>query len=118
MSDSLDGLSERARLAQAIAEFVLDQRFGGPYGGDVVKRGRFYSIGFSVNALLDGEVRVYGTKFIQVIARGRLALSAAGDSYVFDTEENAKRFIQAAYVAHDRETALAVPTDPSRGEQA
>lgn len=61
--------SERALIAERIAEVIRELELTSPFGGDVTppKDGRrYYAILFSWPRTLDGLVRVYGPKFILV----------------------------------------------------
>jgi hypothetical protein len=98
-------MSPRAEIAQRIATFVLENDMAQVFGGDVVKSGRYYEIGFSLRRTLDGSVRVYGPKFIQVAYGG----SYGRDSKVFDSEANAVEFLRLAFVKFDMAAADDVP---------
>lgn len=82
------------------------------FGGDVVKSGRYYAIGMSLPAVLDGEVRVYGPTYILIRMVGRFV--GGEDSRVFASEEHALAFLTARFVDHDEDAAERVPTKPPR----
>jgi hypothetical protein len=103
-------MSARAELAQRIADFVCEHDLAQVYGGDVSSAGRYRAIGFSRCASLDGEVRVYGPKFIQVLYQTRDHTLPREDAPVFTSEEHALEFLRLAFVEHDGESALEIPT--------
>lgn len=111
--------SERRPVAERIAAFILDNDLANPFGGDVAlkqsgKR-KFYSVSFSRPAVLDGQIEVYSPKFILVQAQGRLA--QAGDQRVFESEENALRYLRLAFVEFKFDEALLVPTKPPKASR-
>jgi len=80
-----------------------------PFGGDVNQSQdhRSYDILFAKPRTLDGLVRVFSPKFIQVMTQGR---AAPGYHYapVFACEAHAKEFLEAI-AASDNDRALAIP---------
>lgn len=99
--------SPRHQLAQRIANFILESRLANPFGGEVTQHGRYYSVLMSIPRSLDGEVRIYGPKFIHVRLVG--PLSHIGSDFVFESEANALAFLKAWLVDFDSEAALAIP---------
>lgn len=61
-------MSERAQIAERIAETIRELGLTNPFGGDVSRPEgqRYYGILFARPRTLDGLVRVYGPKFILV----------------------------------------------------
>jgi hypothetical protein len=101
-------MSERSDIATRIANFICENNLANPFGGDVEqsKDKRYYGVLFSVPRLLDGFVRVYSPKYILIETQGRLVPQNA----VYESEENALKFMRLAYVEHNTEAAYAVPT--------
>jgi len=102
--------SPRALLAERIAAFVRDndlaQVFGGESDLDKNKDGRRYrSVDFSLARTLDGTVRIYSPRFIQILSAGPHGTG----SEVFTSEADALAFMQARWVDFDHEAAEAVP---------
>lgn len=107
--------SERQLIAQRIATFIIENRLANPFGGDVHqstdKKGRPYTVLFSVPRVLDGLVTVYGPKFILINTQGGLSL---GDGSVFESEADALKFMRLAFVDLKRDEAADVPTKAPR----
>lgn len=104
--------SERAQIAQRIADFVTANDLDNPYGGEAhrLDGDRFYHVLLSLPRTLDGIVKVYGKKFIQVQLHGRLTAGSA----VFESEDDALAFLRATLVDFDSEAANAVPRKGDR----
>lgn len=90
--------------------FVRDHELADPYGGDVVQSGRYYAVGLAKPAVLDGEIQVWGPKFIHVHLVGRLA--GGERDGVYTSEADALKFLKALLVDYDSEAADAVPVKP------
>jgi hypothetical protein len=105
---SLPDVSERQAIAERFAAFIRDHGLANPYGGDVGGGGRYYTVGLAVPRYLDGEIRVYGPHFIQVLLTG--ALVGGERRSVFTSEAEAFEFLRLALVEHDLDGAEAVPT--------
>jgi hypothetical protein len=103
-------VSAREDLAQRIADVIVQHRLTSPYGGDVNKAGNHYSVLFSTPRVLDGVVNVYGPKFIQVTYQTQYRDLPNRDNRVFESEQATVEFIEAAFVAHDFQRAVAIPT--------
>ena len=107
--------SERQQIAQRIAQFILDNDLANPFGGDVDQttgKGRPYSVLMSVPRYLDGQVLVYGPKFILINMDGPLARHGTG--FVYESEQHALDFLRLMLVEHDSEKALAIPTKAAK----
>lgn len=100
--------SPRQQLAQRIADFIVANQLANPFGGDVYQNQRHYGVLMSIPRVLDGEIRVYGPKFIQVRLQGPMA--SIGSDFVYESEQNALDFLRLYLVEHNRDAALAVPT--------
>jgi hypothetical protein len=100
-------MSARIDVAQRIADFIDEHGLARVFGGEVAQSGdkKYYSIGFSLPATLDGTVRVYSPKFILVEFAGR---HGNGRS-VFDSPENVLAYLMARFVSFDLVAADAVP---------
>lgn len=99
--------SPRAALALRLAETIRHSDLDSPYGGDVSKNGRYYGIGFSMPNTLDGEVRVFGSRFIQIRAQG--ALVSGEFNAVYESEDAALTAL-TALANCDTEALHAIPT--------
>jgi hypothetical protein len=100
--------TERGALAHRIADFINGHDLNNPFGGEVAQMKRYYGVACSMPRGLDGDIRVYGLKFIQVLLVGPLVHGERRE--VFDREENALAFLKALLVDFDSEAADAVPT--------
>jgi hypothetical protein len=109
-------MSARSELAGRIAAFVCDNQLCQVYGGDVEKCGRYYGIGISQCRNLDGEIRVYGPRFIQVAFECRYHNLPQRDSRVFTSEADAIEFLRLAFVEYS-DDAMDVPVKPAKGEK-
>ena len=105
--------SEREAIAIRLGAFLVKNNLCQVFGGDVHKHGRYYSVAFSLRRTLDGEVRVYSPKFIQVLMTGPSAWVGNG-SDVFESEQAAIDFLRLALVEHKHEEATAVPRKAGR----
>ena len=106
--------SERQQIAQRIADFIIANELANPFGGDVDQttgKGRPYSVLMSI--LLDGQVLVYGPKFILITMQGRLARYGTG--FVYESEQHALDFLRLMLVEHKADEALAIPTKAEKG---
>jgi hypothetical protein len=102
-------LSKRANLAQHLASLVTQLHLTSPYGGEAHQQDKYYSIGFSKAAILDGEIRLYSEKFIQISWQTAIRDLPLKDSLVFETIEHAEKFIELAFVSYDYQQAFAIP---------
>lgn len=91
--------SARQQACQRIADAIIENGLANPFGGDVFKDGRYYSTLFSIPRLLDGVVRLYSEKFIQVQAEGPLG---KGHSAVYTSVDDAVEAILCICVVGDR----------------
>lgn len=107
-------MSTRQDLACRIAQFICHNELTRPYGGDVTKSINHYSIAFAdcgpAGGVLDGVVKVYGPKFIQIMYLTQYRDLPHKDSRVFTSEADAIDFLNNAFVRRDFEAALAIPT--------
>jgi hypothetical protein len=99
--------SERQLVAERIAKYIRCNRWTAPFGGDVHKDGKAYSILFAKPRMLDGLVRVWSPKFILIQCQGP---SAHGNwSAVYESEQDAMRFLRLAFAEHKWMEAMEVP---------
>lgn len=103
-------MSERKDLAQRIADVINNGRLSSPYGGQVSTQGRCYVVGFSVPVLLDGEVKVYSHKFIQVKFTTLIRDLPHKSSRVYGSEGDVIQFLREAFIKRNYEKALLIPT--------
>lgn len=109
-------LSKRAILAQNIASLVTQLHLTSPYGGEVHQQDKYYSIGFSKSAILDGEVRVYSEKFIQISWQTAIRDLPLKDSLVFESIEHVEQFLKLAFVSYDYEQAFNIPVKTKKAK--
>jgi hypothetical protein len=109
-------VSARSELAERIAAFVCEHSICQVYGGDVERCGRYYSIGISQCRNLDGEIRVYGPKFIQVAFECRYHNLPQHDSRVFTSEADALKFLRLGFVEYS-DQAMDVPVKAPKGAE-
>lgn len=102
--------SKRSELAERFADLIRKLRLTTPYGGDVGQEGRYYSITFAKPRTVDGVVKVYSPRFIQMSYQTGFRDLPPKDSRVFTSEKNAKDFLKAAFIDLDFDKALSIPT--------
>lgn len=103
-------ISPRRKAVYEIADFIGRNDLTRPYGGDVNSHGKYYSVTFCKPANLDGEVRIYGPRFIYVGYQSRYQHITSRDHLVFTSVQHALDFLRYAFVEFDGEQASAVPT--------
>jgi hypothetical protein len=103
-------MSERSQIAEQIAQFIRDNNLTNPFGGDVSKMDRYYSVLFSRPATLDGLVRVYSPSFILIEFSGKYGR----EQRVYVGSENAIQYIKLRFVDFDETAANAIPTKPRK----
>ena len=92
-------MSKREEVAQELADFIIENNLCNPFGGTVNKakneftKRTYYSVLFSRPAILDGEVQVYGEKFIRIISFG----PAGGPPEVLRSKEGALNFLKEKF---------------------
>lgn len=106
-------MSERADIAQRLAEFVSANQLAQIYGGDVsqdqTKKGKPYNVGFSVARYVDGNILIYGPKFINVGYQTAYRDLPSRDQRVFTSIDDAERFLRLAFVELKFQEALDIP---------
>lgn len=102
-------MSERSDIAERIAVLFRTHGMTTPYSGDVIKSGQKYTVLFSMPAILDGAVNVFGPKFIQITYQTQFRDLPNRDNRVFESEKDAFNFLFEAFVYRNFQAALAVP---------
>jgi hypothetical protein len=93
---------------------VRDSRLNRPYGGKalpaIINKLRLYKVNFRQTLDVNGEIRVYSPKFIQVAydVKGR-----KGEP-VFESEENAEKFFKLGVIEGKWEEAEKIPQKPPK----
>jgi hypothetical protein len=107
-------MSERADTFKTVLDFVdshhLDHIFGASGLSDDKK---YYYTTLSIARNMDGEVKVYSPKFIQIKWQTRYHILPQSGSLIFDSVDNVLAFLRLAFVEFD-EAANYVPTKPTR----
>lgn len=110
-------MSARSQASQQILDFLADNGLcnvlGGENGYGPGKKYRF--ILFDKPATLDGEVRVYGPKFIQILSVGPLG-DGEGNLQVFESVEHALAYMKARWVDFDHKAADKIPRKPKKDQ--
>lgn len=101
-------MSVRSDAILAIATKIRELNLASPYGGDVSQSGRFYCTLFCLPRDLDGNIYLYGTKFIVVEWRSRITTVSHVGKAVFASVQDVIEFLEAAFVKRDRDAAAAV----------
>lgn len=104
--------SPRNLLAIDIAQTIIDGGLTQPFGGDVTlvtQPKPHYSIAFAKPRILDGSVEVYAPTFVVVSWETGIRDLPHRAKRVY-TAENAKKFIQLAFVELKFREAEAIPT--------
>lgn len=111
-------MSARTEAFKKIMDFLHnpDNRMSEVYGciEGISKDKKYRYSTFCHARTLDGEVRVYGPKYIMVRWQTAYRNLPHEDTLVFDSADNAVKFLRLAFVEHDRDAALEVQT---RGEK-
>jgi len=110
-------MSSRGELAKEAFRWIEEWNLVGPIGGDYGKltenKKTYYALGFSKPRILDGFIKIYAPKFVQVKFQTRYNALPHRASYVYNSLDEALQFIYLAFVKYEYETALAVPTRPT-----
>lgn len=105
-------MSKREEIINQIADFISENGLAEVYAGDVgISDDKKYRwVNFCKARTLDGEVRVYGPKWILVIYKTAFRALPARDSRVFTSVDNAIKFLDLAFVKFDFDGAHEVLT--------
>lgn len=104
--------SERHKLADRFAEFIIKNGLTQPYGGDVTLslKGRpHYCVLFCYPRTLDGQIAVYSHNFIVIQYQTGYRNLPSDDRRVYTSEADAMKFLDLAFVQHKADEALAIP---------
>ena len=102
--------SSKGDIAERLAKVITDLRLDNPYGGAAHKENRAWAVGFSKPGTVDGVVRVFGPRFIQVKYQTSFRDLPRRDSRVFLSEADAANFLELAFVRLRFEDALNIKT--------
>lgn len=106
-------MSSRAELAKEASRWIEEWKLVGPTGGDYGKygagRGSYYAVGFSLPRTLDGMIKIYSTKFMQVKFQTMFHALPHRASFIYKSLDEALQFVNLAFVRHEYEVALAIP---------
>ena len=102
-------MSARSEAAQKISEKLFEYDLNEVYGINVGFEGRCYHISFCKARILDGSVRYFGDKFVQVTWQTAIRAMPQNGNAVFTSAENALEFIRLAFVEFDADAAFAIP---------
>lgn len=102
-------MSARSDAAQQISEKLYDFELNEVYGINVGFEGRSYHISFCKARILDGVVRYFGDKFVQVTWQTGIRSMPQHGNAVFTSAEAALEFIRLAFVEYDTDAAFAIP---------
>jgi len=104
-------MSKREEIMDQISEFIEENHLARVYSGSGVSSDKKYRyVLFSLPRNLDGEVRIYGPRFILVRYQTRYGSLPHRDNRVFTSAQNAIQFLQKAFVEFKFDEALAIPT--------
>lgn len=104
-------MSKREDIMLQISDFVEENRLARVYSGTGISEDKKYRyVLFSLPRNLDGEIRIYGPKFILVRYQTRYGSLPHRDNRVFTSVQDAIQFLQKAFIDFDFEEALAIPT--------
>ena len=104
-------MSDREDLTERISDFVFCNSLATVYSGtDIDKSKKFRYVLISKPRVLDGVVRVYGSKFIYVSYQTAYRDLPAKDTRIFTSVYDALNFLQLAFVEYKFDEALEVPT--------
>ena len=104
-------MSKREDIMLQVSDFIEEKHLARVYSGCGLSDNKKYRyVLFSLPRNLDGEVRIYGPKFILVRYQTRYGSLPHQDNRVFTSVQDAIQFLQLAFVDFDFDKALAIPT--------
>ena len=103
-------MSEREELMGRIVEFCGANGLNEVYGIIEANVGKYRSLTICKARILDGEIKIYSPKFIQVKWQTAIRALPERDSKVFTSAEHTIAFLKAAFIDHDYKAAEEVPT--------
>ncbi|MDP7365867.1 MAG: hypothetical protein QGH83_01195 [Candidatus Pacebacteria bacterium] len=101
--------SKRSEVADRIRDKIIQLNLVQPYGGEVLKKKRCYSVLFCKPVNLDGVIEIYSPKWIRVSYRTRFLHVPHNDNRVFTSEKDVVDFLNEAFVNFDEEAAMSIP---------
>jgi hypothetical protein len=104
-------MSKRQELMKEILSFVERNYLASVYGGCGLSEDKKYRyVLISKPRVLDGQIRIYGPKFLLLEYQTRYGSLPHNDRRVFTSPENLIQFLQLAFVDYKFDEALAIPT--------
>ena len=104
-------MSPRQEVFAKISEFISNNNLDAVYSGSGLSQDKKYRyVLISRPRYLDGEIKIYGPKFIQVQYQTALRSLPHNDSRIFQSADNCLEFLRLAFVEHRFKDALGVPT--------
>ena len=104
-------MSERERITELVSDFVFCNQLATVYSGtDISKDKKYRYVLISKPRVLDGEVRVYGPKFIYVSYKTAYRDLPHTDRRVFGSVDDALNFLKLAFLDFKFDEAMEVPT--------
>ena len=101
----------REEITELISDFVFCNSLATVYSGtDIHESKKYRYVLISKPRVLDGEIRIYGPKFIYVSYQAAYRSLPAHDRRVFASVDDALKFLQLAFVDYKFDEALEVPT--------
>ena len=104
-------MSIREQITEQISDFVFCNSLATVYSGtDLSSDKRYRYVLISKQRVLDGEIRIYGPKFIYVSYQTAYRGLPGKDVRVFTSVDDALNFLQLAFVEHKFDEAMEIPT--------
>jgi hypothetical protein len=104
-------MSKREELMKEVLSFVERNYLASVYGGCGLSEDKKYRyILISKPRVLDGEIRIYGEKFLLLKYTARYGSLPRNDRRVFTSAEDLLKYLQLAFVDYKFQEALAIPT--------
>lgn len=104
-------MSIREDIMREIQSYVERNYLSSVYGGSGLSKDKRYRyILISKPRVLDGEIRIYGPKFILINYQTAYRSLPHNDRRVFTSAQDMLKFIQWAFVDGEYDKALEIPT--------
>lgn len=101
---------DRGKIMERIVDFCVEHDMNEVYGIIETTGNRYQGMTICKSSILDGEIKIYSSKFIQVKWQTAIRALPERGSRVFESESNTLAFLKAAFVDYDGNAADAVPT--------
>jgi hypothetical protein len=101
---------DRTKIMERIVDFCVKHDMNEVYGIIETSAGKYRSMTICKSSILDGEIKIYSPKFIQVKWQTAIRALPENGSRVFESESDTLAFLKAAFVDYDGNAADAVPT--------